>query len=81
MKIKKNIAVSDTGFVFNPSSGESFNVNPLGMELLTYLKEDKDYEFIKRIYEELYPKNPLFSLYNILHLLEKKPSIMKINEK
>ena len=47
MKIKKNIAVSDTGFVFNPSSGESFNVNPLGMELLTYLKEDKDYEFIK----------------------------------
>ena len=47
MKIKKNIAVSDTGFVFNPSSGESFNVNPLGMELLTYLKEDHDYEFIK----------------------------------
>ena len=47
MKIKKNIAVSDTGFVFNPSSGESFNVNPLGMELLTYLKEDRDYDFIK----------------------------------
>jgi len=41
----------------------------------------EDYNFIKRIYEELYPKNPLFSLYNILQLLEKKPTIMKLNEK
>lgn len=41
----------------------------------------EDYEFIKKVYEELYPKNPIFSLYNILHLLEKKPSILKVNEK
>ncbi len=41
----------------------------------------EDYEFIKRIYEELYPKNPIFSLEDILNLLKEKPEIYKINEK
>ena len=40
MKIKKNIAISDSGFVFNPTSGESFSVNPIGMEILEMLKKD-----------------------------------------
>ena len=39
MKIKKNIAVSDSGFVFNPSTGESFSVNPIGMEIIELLKK------------------------------------------
>ena len=41
MKIKKNIAISDSGFIFNPSTGESFTVNPIGVEIITLLKEDK----------------------------------------
>jgi len=41
MKIKKNIAVSDTGFLFNPSTGDSYSVNPIGLEMLNLLKEDK----------------------------------------
>ena len=48
MKIRKNIALSDTGFVFNPTSGESFNVNPLGVEIITLMKEDKDFLEIKK---------------------------------
>lgn len=39
MKIKNNIAVSDNGFVFNPASGESFSVNPVGLEMLNLLRK------------------------------------------
>ncbi|AFH49230.1 Polysaccharide biosynthesis protein [Ignavibacterium album JCM 16511] len=41
----------------------------------------EDYEFIKRVFDELYHKNPKFSLEEILNLLEEKPEIKKINEK
>ena len=47
MRIKKNIALSDTGFVFNPSTGESFSVNPIGAEILKLLKDGKDRDQIK----------------------------------
>ncbi len=48
MRIKKNIALSDTGFVFNPSTGDSFSVNPIGLEILRKLKENEDFEKIKQ---------------------------------
>ena len=48
MKIKKNIALSDTGFVFNPASGDSFSVNPIGLEIMKLLQENKSHEVIKK---------------------------------
>jgi len=41
MDIKKDVAVSDSGFVFFPITGESFSVNPLGMAIINLMKEDK----------------------------------------
>ncbi len=41
MKLKKNIATSEEGFVFNPGTGDSFSTNPIGTEILALLKEDK----------------------------------------
>ncbi len=42
----------------------------------------EDYEFIKRVYDELYTEtNPNFSLNEILKLLEEKPEIYNINAK
>lgn len=41
----------------------------------------EDYLFIKAIYDELYDRNPSFSLDSILELLERKPEIKKLNEK
>lgn len=41
----------------------------------------EDYDFIKRVFEELYPHNPTFSLDDIIYLLEQKPEIMDINRK
>ena len=40
MKLKRNIAVSETGFIFDPSSGESFSLNPIAVEILDMIKKD-----------------------------------------
>ncbi len=39
-----------------------------------------DFEFIKTVYEELYPVNPSFNLYDILNLLARNPTIHSINK-
>jgi len=39
----------------------------------------EDFEFIKRVYEELYPQKVNFTLDDILNLLEKKPDVAEIN--
>lgn len=46
MNLKNNIAVSDSGFVFNPASGESFSVNPIGLEMLNLLRQGLSQEEI-----------------------------------
>jgi hypothetical protein len=48
MKILKNIALSDTGFVFNPSTGDSFSVNPIGLSILKDFKDGKSEADIKK---------------------------------
>jgi hypothetical protein len=48
MKIKKNVAISESGYVFNPSTGESFTVNPIGIEIFNMLKEKKSFEEISK---------------------------------
>lgn len=48
MKLLKNLALSDTGFVFNPSTGDSFSVNPIGLSILHDLKNGKSEEDIKK---------------------------------
>lgn len=48
MKIKKNVAISESGYVFNPSTGESYTVNPIGIEIFNLLKEEKSFEEISK---------------------------------
>lgn len=48
MNIKKNVAISDSGFIFNPDTGESFTANPMGLEILDMLKEGLDFEEIRK---------------------------------
>ncbi len=40
---------------------------------------EADYQFIKRVFEELYPDKPDFSCEEILTLLEQKPDIYQLN--
>jgi hypothetical protein len=41
MKLKKNIATSEAGLIFNPGTGDSFSVNNIGVEILAMLKDNK----------------------------------------
>jgi len=54
MKINKNIAISDTGFVFNPVNGESFSINPIGIEIINLMKEDKSFDDIMKSMQAKY---------------------------
>ena len=46
MKLRKNVAVSEAGLLFNPVTGESFSVNPIGVEILNLIREDRNPEEI-----------------------------------
>jgi hypothetical protein len=46
MKLKKNIATSEAGLIFNPGTGDSFSVNNIGAEILVFLKENKSQDEI-----------------------------------
>lgn len=46
MKIRKNIAVSENGFLFDPNTGESFSLNETGKQILKMMKENKSEEEI-----------------------------------
>ena len=50
MKIKKSIAVSKSGFIFNPSTGDSYTVNQIAAEILELLKE---YNSLEKVKEEI----------------------------
>ncbi len=47
MKIKNNISISESGFVFDAKTGESFSLNPTGREILNLLNLGKNEEEIK----------------------------------
>ncbi|MEW6049507.1 MAG: glycosyltransferase family protein [Candidatus Zixiibacteriota bacterium] len=41
--------------------------------------EPEDFEFVSRVYETLYPRNPRFRTADILKLLEQEPNLISIN--
>ena len=43
------------------------------------LDEEKDYEFLKKIFDNLYPLNPFFGMEDVLDFLKKNPEVEKIN--
>ncbi|KUK55055.1 MAG: Uncharacterized protein XD77_0691 [Marinimicrobia bacterium 46_47] len=73
MRLKKNIAVSETGFIFNPTSGDSYSLNTVGMEILSLLKGGMDLETItNRILEKYDVEKSVLEryLYDFLGLLK-----------
>lgn len=46
MRLKKNIATSEEGFIFNPGTGDSFSTNEIGTEIISLLKDEKPQEII-----------------------------------
>ncbi len=58
MHIKSNIALSNTGFVFNPTTGDSYTINQVGQEILGYLGEKKSLEEITSLMTSTYDIDP-----------------------
>ena len=59
MIIAKEIKISDNGFVFNSKTGDSFNLNPFGLELIKSISEEKDFDTIKTEMLEKYDVDDL----------------------
>ena len=59
MKITSEIKISDNGFVFNSQTGDSFNLNPFGLELIQSIQADKDFDLIKTEMLEKYDVDEL----------------------
>jgi PqqD family protein of HPr-rel-A system len=63
MKINKKIAISESGFVFDSHSGDSYSINPIAAEILELIKSGKSRDEIK---------NSLLEKYNVtVPVLEK----------
>ena len=58
MRLKRNIAVSESGFLFDPTGGESYSLNEQGLEILSLLKEKKTNEEIASHMTENYDIAP-----------------------
>lgn len=59
MKITSEIKISENGFVFNSQTGDSFNLNPFGLELIHSIRADKDFDIIKSEMLEKYDVDEL----------------------
>ncbi len=59
MKLKKNIAISESGFIFNPEIGTSFTTNSLGVAILKQLKEKTSLDKIKDSIVKNYDIDPI----------------------
>ncbi|GAB1418839.1 MAG: PqqD family protein [Bacteroidales bacterium] len=70
MKIKSNIAVSDNGFVFNPASGESFMVNPVGLGMLNMMRKGQSQEQIVAAIQEDYRAEAMTIERDLLDFVE-----------
>ncbi|MAT56829.1 MAG: PqqD family protein [Melioribacteraceae bacterium] len=46
-KVFDNLAVSESGFLFSPSTGESFTLNPIANQILHLLKQGETINQIK----------------------------------
>ena len=54
MKLNKNIAVSENGFIFNPVTGDSFSTNPLGQDIIRMMNEHMDKQDIVKAIVQKY---------------------------
>jgi len=58
MKFNNKIAISDSGFIFDPTTGESFSTNPIGLEIIKLIKEGKSLDEIRTFILEKYEVTP-----------------------
>ena len=59
MKITEKIKISDNGFLFNSGTGDSFSLNPTGLELIKMIAADRDLDEIRDSFLQKYEVDDL----------------------
>jgi hypothetical protein len=54
MHLRKNVATSESGFIFNPATGDSFSANPLAADIIAQSKDGLSAAEIKKNILEQY---------------------------
>ncbi|HUX55492.1 MAG TPA: PqqD family protein [Bacteroidales bacterium] len=54
MRLKRNIAISESGFLFDPTGGESYSLNEQALEIFNLLREKKTNEEISAFMTDIY---------------------------
>ena len=83
MNINKNVSISENGFIFNPTTGESFTVNPIGVEIINLLKDQKNEANIKKTLLEKYNTDSSTiekDYYDFIQMLKSSNLIENIKE-
>lgn len=59
MQISEEIKISDNGFVFNSQTGESFSLNPMGLEMIKMIAANSEFDEIRKSILEKYDVDDL----------------------
>jgi len=70
MSLKKNVAVSADGFVFDSSNGLSYTANPCGVEIIEMLRQNADAFQIKRHITSKYEVDDVTAEKDIMDFIE-----------
>ena len=54
MNIKPGLKVNESGFLFDPGTGESYSLNEMGVQYFNWIAEGKSKEEIKNMVLETY---------------------------
>lgn len=54
MHVNKHIAIRESGFIFNPSTGDSFSTNHLGQDIIGLLQSEKSTDEVIHYLQEKY---------------------------
>lgn len=65
MKIREDITVSDNGFLFDVSTGESYSLNETAREIIACFREGKSEAEVQKYLEANYDAEPMIIENNI----------------
>jgi len=65
----KTLAISDSGFIFDPSTGQTFTTNETGLDIFRMLKEEKSLKEITLFIENQYDVDEDIALRDVTQFL------------
>ncbi len=72
MNIEKlnNLAISDSGFIFDPATGNSYTTNETGLLILNTIRKGENPSFISDLLTEEYDVSKEEAEHDVMNILE-----------